>query len=416
MKNAKRFSKLLVGVCTLFTILFSSLGTQETFAISEKQNINFSEWMSKIPNSRTLAQMSIPGTHDSGTFKLKDPIKVTWAKTQDFDFRYQMDHGARFFDIRGRVTDDNTIVLHHGSMYLYVTLHQFINEAKNFLKSNPSETIIMSLKEEYEPMPGAKDSFVDTFEKNYFKDPIFLKKEGNLTLGEARGKIVLLKRYSGGKMTGGYGNFRWPDNTTFTSTINGNVKVTVQDKYDVKYDEKKIAINNMLKDTAAKASDPNHIHINFTSLSSGGTAWSSPYYFASKLNSPTAAKIRLENLKNLGTKAGWVIMDYLEAKGNPKLYEEIIRANFRNSPSNEPRFFEHINGEGINLTGLPHSIWNDQVSSILLQPRTEITIYDHSNYTGDRCTITNPGSLPKLYNLTNYNFNDKMSSYKWKKF
>ena len=49
-------------------------------------------------------------------------------------------------DIRGRLTDDNTIVLHHGPLYLYVTLHEFINEAKQFLKDNPSETIIMSLK------------------------------------------------------------------------------------------------------------------------------------------------------------------------------------------------------------------------------------------------------------------------------
>ncbi|BAR87680.1 1-phosphatidylinositol phosphodiesterase (plasmid) [Bacillus thuringiensis serovar tolworthi] len=45
------------------------------------KSIVLSDWMRKIPDSWTLAQISIPGTHDSGTFKLKDPIKVTWAKT-----------------------------------------------------------------------------------------------------------------------------------------------------------------------------------------------------------------------------------------------------------------------------------------------------------------------------------------------
>ncbi len=42
-------------------------------------------------------------------------------------------------------------------------------------------------------MKGAESSFSNTFEKSYFVDPIFLKTEGNIKLGDARGKIVLLK-------------------------------------------------------------------------------------------------------------------------------------------------------------------------------------------------------------------------------
>ncbi|PEV64345.1 hypothetical protein CN423_14960 [Bacillus cereus] len=288
-----------------------------------ERSIILSEWMQKIPDSWTLAQMSIPGTHDSGTFKLKGMINRIWAKTQDRDFHQQMHMGVRFFDIRGRVTDDNTIVLHHGSIYLKVTLHQFINQAKWFLKDYPSETIIMSLKEEYEAMPGAKDTFVDTFEKRYFKDSIFLKKEGNITMGDARGKIVLLRRYAGGKMVGGYRNFYWDDNKTFTSTTNGNIKVTVQDQYNVKQSKKKVAIKDMLIDTAVNDFDPNHIHINFISVSSGGTDFSSPYYFASCLNKWTAGFV-----KESGRKAGWVIMDYVGDEWNPKLYWDVIDTNF----------------------------------------------------------------------------------------
>ncbi|MEB8676911.1 phosphatidylinositol-specific phospholipase C domain-containing protein [Bacillus cereus] len=288
------------------------------------KSIVLSDWMRKIPDSWTLAQLSIPGTHDSGTFKLSNGlINRIWAKTQDRNFTEQMLMGVRFFDIRGRVTDDNTIVLHHGNIYLEVTLHQFINTAKKFLKDHPSETIIMSLKEEYKAMPGAEDTFVDTFEKRYFKDSIFLKKEGNITMGNARGKIVLLRRYAGGKMTGGYRDFWWADNKTFTSTTNGNIKVTVQDQYDVKKDVKKDAINNMLIDSVANSHNPNHIHINFTSVSSGGTDWSSPKHFASILNSWTA-----ENVKKLRAKAGWVIMDYVGDEWNPKLYWDVIDTNF----------------------------------------------------------------------------------------
>lgn len=407
--------KLIAIMCIAITVFLFPFSIQVTFATSEQQNINFSEWMREIPNTRTLAEISIPGTHDSGTFRLEDPIKSVWAKTQEHDFRYQMDHGVRFFDIRGRVTDDNTIVLHHGPVYLYVTLLQFINEARAFLESHPSETIIMSLKEEYDPMPGARESFAKTFENQYFNDSIFLKKEGNINLGDSRGKIVLLRRYSGGTMTGGFRNFGWRDNATFTSMTNG-VKITVQDKYNVKYDEKKAAVDSMLNETVANKKSNDHIHINFTSLSSGGTAWSSPYYFSSYLNNYTAARVRLENLKIPGTKVGWIVMDYLGDRWNPKLYEEIIRANFQYPPTNKPRFFEHIDGDGLDLTDLPHNSWNDQVSSILLQPKTEITIYEHSDFTGESVTLTNSTEVPRLLNLTLYNFNDKMSAYKWRVF
>ena len=41
-------------------------------------------------------------------------------------------------------------------------------------------------------MKGAEDSFSSTFEKNILLI-LFLKTEGNIKLGDARGKIVLLK-------------------------------------------------------------------------------------------------------------------------------------------------------------------------------------------------------------------------------
>ncbi|EJP82944.1 hypothetical protein IC1_05715 [Bacillus cereus VD022] len=410
MLNNKNFLVSIIVLLAMFSTFFDS---KLTFADTKKREIDFSKWMEHIPDSKTLAEMSIPGTHDSGTFKLSEPITAVWAQTQEHDFSYQMNHGIRFFDIRGRVTDDNTIVLHHGSVYLRVTLWEFINKARSFLKSYPSETIIMSLKEDYDPMPGAKDSFVNTFEEHYFGDPIFLKKQGKITLGDARGKIVLFRRYTGSEMTGGFPNFWWKDNATFNSS-SGDYKLTVQDKYNENYDTKKNAIEDMLEKTVENESNPNHIHINFTSLASGGTAWNSAYYYASYLNSDTATKVRLKNLLFPGSKAGWVIMDYVGDRWDPKLYEEVIRANF-NDKIYSPQFFEHIDAGGRNLTNLPHSQWNDQVSSIILPGHTQITIYEHANYTGDSFVLGNYNNQPKLFNLTSYNFNDKMSAYEWKR-
>ncbi|KFM95033.1 1-phosphatidylinositol phosphodiesterase [Bacillus clarus] len=323
MKNNKKLLKFLLCASTFCTTIFCSIGTMSAYAISETQLENWPKWMQAIPDNTPLGRISIPGTHDSGTFKLQDPIKQVWAMTQEEDFSYQMDHGIRFFDIRGRLTDDNTIVLHHGPIYLYVTLHQFINEASKFLRDNPSETIIMSLKKEYDDMSGAKGSFVETFEEDYFQNPIFLKTDGNITLGDARGKIVLLRRYSGSTVTGGYNNFSWPDNTEFESNIDENLNVSVQDKYKASYYPKLDAVKSMLGKADDNAQNLNHIYINFTSLSSGGTAWNSPYYYASYMNAEVANYIQQKNPKRVG----WVIQDYVGDRWSPKLHEAVIRTN-----------------------------------------------------------------------------------------
>ncbi|EMA6342901.1 phosphatidylinositol-specific phospholipase C domain-containing protein [Bacillus cytotoxicus] len=323
MKNRKNILKSALYASIFFMSMMGSPSVTAFADISDEKLENWPKWMQAIPDDTPLAQISIPGTHDSGTFRLQDPVKQVWGMTQEHDFRYQMNHGARIFDIRGRLTDDNTIVLHHGPIYLYVTLQQFINEAKNFLEENPSETIIMSLKKEYDDMDGAEDTFVNTFETKYFDDPIFLKTEGNIKLGDARGKLVLVRRYVGSKMTGGYQNFYWPDNKQFNSAITYNLNVTVQDKYNVGYDEKIESIKSMIDQANENSQNINRIYMNFISLSSGGTAWSSPYYYASYLNPEVAQYIKQKDPKRVG----WIIQDYLGDKWSPALYQEIIKTN-----------------------------------------------------------------------------------------
>ncbi|MCU5281717.1 hypothetical protein P4V71_29590 [Bacillus thuringiensis] len=87
-----------------------------------------------------------------------------------------------------------------------------------------------------------------------------MKTEGNITLGDLRGKIVLLGRYSVGTINGGFGNFRWRDNEKFTSITNGNEKRTVQAKYNVKYDEKQAVIDSVLSETIANPANPDQFY------------------------------------------------------------------------------------------------------------------------------------------------------------
>jgi len=113
------------------------------FAAANAFAADHENWMSKIPDSTKLTRISIPGSHDSGSYLLSEPITSVWAKTQSLNFTQQLNGGIRFFDIRGAATSDTHIDLYHGIVYLQQDLDNFIASARKFLTEHPRETIIM---------------------------------------------------------------------------------------------------------------------------------------------------------------------------------------------------------------------------------------------------------------------------------
>ncbi|MFC3200907.1 hypothetical protein ACFOEW_03615 [Alteromonas oceani] len=62
--------------------------------------------------------------------------------------------------------------------------------------------------------------------------------------------------------------------------------------------------------------------------------------------------------------------------------------------------------------GLPEvGKFNDRFSSVYLPAGAAVTLYQHSNYQGLSLTLSNTTSIGKMYNLTDYGFNDRTSSY-----
>lgn len=315
--------KILFIELVLLNIVTAVMGME--YKVAEAASLsNYSRWMESIKDDTEISRLSMPGSHDSGTFKLRDPIKQVWAMTQDRSFEDQFSYGVRFFDIRVRATNNSQLVLHHGAVYLYVTLWEFLNSATEFLKANPSETIIMSLKTEYGAMPGVTKSVEQIFRDTYYNYGRFYK--GNSIapkLADVRGKIVLLNRMSSGINFSGIPYTHWADNANTHSWL-GDRYLNIQDQYNVKYYPKKDAIEDFLYETNNNYDDKSYF-INFTSLSSGGTKWSSPYYFAGYLNPSTADFIQ----NNISNRAGWVVMDYAGKEWSPRLYEAVIKTNQR---------------------------------------------------------------------------------------
>lgn len=242
--------KLKVILFTVFII--SLLLDTNVYAVSADK------WMEQINNEKYLSEISIPGTHDSGA--LYEPVIGT-AKCQNLSIEQQLNIGVRYLDIRCREFKDS-FTIHHGSIYQHLNFDDVINTCIAFLKNNPTETIVMSVKEEYNAAENTKD-FEEVFDYYVKKNKgIWFLTDRIPKLKEARGKIVLLRRFKCNNSSMGINACGWKDNTTFT--LNNAVKLSVQDSYQVgNNDNKWNAITNLYD--RAKVSDNKEMFINYTS-------------------------------------------------------------------------------------------------------------------------------------------------------
>ena len=71
------------------------------------------DWMADLDDTRMVAELTIPGTHDSGArFDLAQGL----AKCQDLTIADQLAAGVRFFDLRCRHVQDQFLIYHGVSM------------------------------------------------------------------------------------------------------------------------------------------------------------------------------------------------------------------------------------------------------------------------------------------------------------
>ena len=200
-------------------------------------------WMSRLPDSIPLGALSIPGTHNAPTCHNAPPS----VRCQAVSPMEQMKNGVRFFDLRVQVPEpfdpkSDKLVLVHAVFPISLTGNRYFRDLYNdvieFLKKNPSETMILSLKRE--GSGKGTDQQLSRILKDHYTNPREWFTEPRVPhLGEVRGKIVLLRRFVldeplrkewGGKGWGIDGHV-WADNTPNAMCPSGDI--CVQDFYEV---------------------------------------------------------------------------------------------------------------------------------------------------------------------------------------
>ena len=106
-------------------------------------------WMKYVDNNKFLDELSIPGTHDSGTCSVDNDTEPqsSQAKCQQDYIPTQLLEGVRYFDIRLGKGENPGI--DHGACYLlkkdgnFMHLSDVIGYFNTFLSENPTEALIM---------------------------------------------------------------------------------------------------------------------------------------------------------------------------------------------------------------------------------------------------------------------------------
>lgn len=160
-------------------------------------------WMKYVDDNKYLDELSIPGTHDSGTCSVDNDTEPqsSQAKCQQDYIPTQLLEGIRYFDIRlGKDDKNGDPGIDHGRCYLlkkdggYMHLSDVIGYFKTFLSEKPSEALIMLVSRGNDE--ATDESVTTAFAKVMGKDPdLFYTSSRVPTLGEVRGKIVLLRRF-----------------------------------------------------------------------------------------------------------------------------------------------------------------------------------------------------------------------------
>lgn len=193
-------------------------------------------WMSQIAGGTKLSALTIPGTHDTCTYS----SNRLWVSTQNVSLTSQLDHGIRFLDLRAGL-NGGVLYMYHGDIELPgpMRLADVLGEVYNWLAEHAKETVVVSIKED--PNPVNSDGF--TFEGSVLslinaKPDYWYTADATPTLDAVRRKCVLLRRYPAkvnpDQTAIGINVYdNWPGNGTAGFTTPGGLPFYVQDYYHV---------------------------------------------------------------------------------------------------------------------------------------------------------------------------------------
>lgn len=299
-------SNFIAGILAFITFLQAMLGIG---GIKDVGGFDKNDWLKNISSDKYISEISLPGTHNSGA--LYEPAYGT-AKCQKYSVTDQLNMGVRFLDIRAGFSAGK-LKIKHGPLSQSMTFDKFTELCYKFLEENPSETIVFSLRNEDMKSEQRFDRLLSS-EINDNADRWFTE-DRIPTLGEVRGKIMLINRFDSDCALGINAAHDWKNNDTF-NIAGTEYCIWIQDRYSVdSIDEKKQYVNDFFNTCRYIEDGKNNIYISFLSVAfqSGSIPTVS-----NEMNN-----YFIDYSKDFSGFYGWVLFDYV----TPELCNAVISAN-----------------------------------------------------------------------------------------
>ena len=196
-------------------------------------------WMAMIPGNIKFNHLSLPGAHDAATSSCSGTFAYA-AKCQAHTITELLTKGCRALDLRPYY-NSSSLEIYHGSYSTGVNLADALDAVKDFLVSNPTETVFILIAQEGGSDGNANwQNRVWTCLSAYSSNIASYGWEGNLN--PCRGKMVIIFRntYTGGTNNGdlGCGKVGWGGSFADKSILTGNGSGTArgtlryQDEYE----------------------------------------------------------------------------------------------------------------------------------------------------------------------------------------
>ena len=203
------------------------------------------DWMQQIDDSQLVTALSLPGTHDAATAEgwvgLGELLGELGAKAQDLTIAEQWAVGVRVFDIRPQ-KDGNVLRCMHGIAGTKLMVGDFFAKMRDLLAASPTEFAIVTTKidtSEGEPEVAEWAPLFSSLIQSDSLRQCFVEFSPTLTVGDVRGKILLLSRNKyadvplGGYITGWSSDkdFANQQGGTITGADGSNCPLWTQDYY-----------------------------------------------------------------------------------------------------------------------------------------------------------------------------------------
>lgn len=325
--GARRLLHLLWIIPLLIVLLFGTL----MYLVPALENVDrtpvegAADWMKGLPDDMPLSDVVLPGTHDAAT---KNVQLAFITRCQALTIAEQLDAGFRYLDIRLAASGEKLKLMHGFTACLKsgwpwastLFYDDVLSDSYAFLKAHPTETIVFAVKHEYgSETPEQLEALLSAY---IAQDPdMWLLTDSIPTVGEARGKIVLVRHYEDKNQpvpTVGLPCYWQTQNGHNDVSLNaathknGSYTLIIQDRYEYDPADK---LNAFRSGVAAGQTGETFLTINFLSTK-GTAAFGHPYGLAKKLNPAL--------LGSNDALKGWIVTDF----GSAKLAQRIYQTNF----------------------------------------------------------------------------------------